>query len=175
MPGPPGTGKTTTIAAALEYWQARDQPAWVIAHSNVGVKNIAESLVKRNIDFKLIVSHDFYYEWYVLAYSYFHRRPAKPEDATDRHEHHYVDLSDQMVESTKLFEEARGVETFLGSSKIILCTVAMLSNPQMDNHGVFKRVPMERLVVDEASQIDTLEFFVSAQPLSPPLSLMRPL
>ena len=66
MLGPPGTGKTTTIAAALEYWEDRDQPAWVVAHSNVGVKNIAETLAKRGIDFKLIVSHEFYFEWYVL-------------------------------------------------------------------------------------------------------------
>ena len=41
--------------------------AWVVAHSNVGVKNIAESLVKRNIDFKIIVSKDFYYEWSVCS------------------------------------------------------------------------------------------------------------
>ena len=61
--GPPGTGKTSTIAAALEYYATHREPAWVVAHSNVGVKNIAESLVKRKIDFKVIVSQDFYYEW----------------------------------------------------------------------------------------------------------------
>ncbi len=61
--GPPGTGKTSTIAAALEHCEKNREPAWVIAHSNVGVKNIAESLVKRKIDFKVIVSLDFYYEW----------------------------------------------------------------------------------------------------------------
>ncbi len=61
--GPPGTGKTSTIAAALQHYERNREPTWVIAHSNVGVKNIAETLVKRNIDFKVIVSQDFYYDW----------------------------------------------------------------------------------------------------------------
>nr|VWO99307.1 Adenylate cyclase [Ganoderma boninense] len=68
-PGPPGTGKTSTIAVALEYWEKHKAPAWVVAHSNIGVKNIAESLVKRDIDFKIIVSKDFYYEWSVCSLS----------------------------------------------------------------------------------------------------------
>ena len=37
----------------------------------------------------------------------------------------------------------------------------MLSNPNMESFGVFKRIPVERLIVDEASQIDTVEFLVS--------------
>ena len=61
--GPPGTGKTTTIAAALEEWDYRRAPAWVIAQSNVGVKNIARTLIKYNVDFRLIVSKEFYVEW----------------------------------------------------------------------------------------------------------------
>ena len=80
---------------------------------------------------------------------------------TCRHEHHYVDLSKHFVESTTLFENAASVHTALGSSKIILCTIAMLSNPNMESFGVFKRIPVERLIVDEASQIDTVEFLVS--------------
>ena len=54
--GPPGTGKTSTIAVALAHWARHRERAWVVAHSNVGVKNIAESLVKRNINFKIIIS-----------------------------------------------------------------------------------------------------------------------
>ncbi|KAI9510322.1 hypothetical protein F5148DRAFT_608117 [Russula earlei] len=61
--GPPGTGKTTTIAAAAEIWSSNGLPCWIIAQSNVGVKNIAESLLKREIDFKLIVSQEFLVEW----------------------------------------------------------------------------------------------------------------
>ena len=77
-----------------------------------------------------------------------------------RHEHHYVDISGHLVQSDKLFGKAGGVTEFVGKSKVILCTVSMLSHPSMDNVGVFRRVPVERLVVDEASQIDTFEFMV---------------
>ena len=65
IPGPPGTGKTSTIAAALEQWESFRKPVWVIAQSNVGVKNIARTLAKAkyNIHFKLLVSKEFYVEW----------------------------------------------------------------------------------------------------------------
>jgi hypothetical protein len=61
--GPPGTGKTTTIAAAAEIWVSRGSPCWIIAHSNVGVKNIAEKLFKEGVNFRLIISQEFFYEW----------------------------------------------------------------------------------------------------------------
>ncbi len=61
--GPPGTGKTTTIAAAAATWVDRKVPCWMIAQSNVGVKNIAETLFKRGVKFKLLVSKDFIFEW----------------------------------------------------------------------------------------------------------------
>ena len=77
-----------------------------------------------------------------------------------RHEHHYVDLADQMIQSVDLFKNAKSVEKHLGESNIILSTLAMLSNPSMGSFGVFERYPVERLVVDEASQIDTLELMV---------------
>ncbi|KAI0251226.1 hypothetical protein BJV78DRAFT_496218 [Lactifluus subvellereus] len=62
--GPPGTGKTTTIAAAASIWVNRRLPCWIVAQSNVGVKNIAEKLFKEKVAFKLIVSKDFLFEWY---------------------------------------------------------------------------------------------------------------
>lgn len=61
--GPPGTGKTTTMAAATELWQNSKMPVYIVAHSNVAVKNIAEKLFKCNVDFKLLVSKEFYVEW----------------------------------------------------------------------------------------------------------------
>ena len=63
LTGPPGTGKTTTIAAAAAIWEYRKRPCWIIAQSNVGVKNIAEKLFQKEVDFMLIVSQDFYFEW----------------------------------------------------------------------------------------------------------------
>jgi predicted ATP-dependent serine protease len=64
--GPPGTGKTTVIAAASENLTMRNPSAtvWLVAHSNVAVKNIAEKLVKIGFEgFKLVVSKDFHYDW----------------------------------------------------------------------------------------------------------------
>ncbi|KAG6884578.1 hypothetical protein C0993_009853 [Termitomyces sp. T159_Od127] len=62
--GPPGTGKTTTIAAAVSTWEQQRLPTWIIAHSNVAVKNMAETLVKKKVNFKILVSKEFHFEWY---------------------------------------------------------------------------------------------------------------
>ena len=61
--GPPGTGKTRTIGAAAAIWDEQRRPAWIVAHSNVAVLNIAETLYKREVDFKLLVSREFHFEW----------------------------------------------------------------------------------------------------------------
>ena len=63
--GPPGTGKTTTIAAASRIWDLCRCHVWIVAHSNVAVKNIAETLFKKGVDFKLLVSKEFFEEWCV--------------------------------------------------------------------------------------------------------------
>ncbi|KAI0712798.1 P-loop containing nucleoside triphosphate hydrolase protein [Cerioporus squamosus] len=134
--GPPGTGKTTTIAAALERWDRDGEPTWVIAQSNVGVKNIARTLIKYAVDFKLLVSKEFYVEW---------------------HEHLYESIEERLIRSDELFSEHVDIERMLGGSTTILCTISTLSNPALDNCGVFYTAPVERLVVDEASQIDSFE------------------
>lgn len=62
--GPPGTGKTTVIAAFVRALAASDAPVWVVAQSNVGVKNIAHRLLKDDFyDWRLIISKDFYQGW----------------------------------------------------------------------------------------------------------------
>lgn len=66
--GPPGTGKTSTISVAIREWCTIGQTAWAAAQSNVGVKNIAESLVKHGVPFKLLVSKEFYFDWYAFYY-----------------------------------------------------------------------------------------------------------
>ncbi|PIL29510.1 hypothetical protein GSI_08318 [Ganoderma sinense ZZ0214-1] len=135
--GPPGTGKTRTIAVALEEWGRCGEPTWVIAQSNVGVKNIARTLIKHDVDFKLIVSKEFYVEW---------------------HEHLYETIEQHLIRSDDLIVDPVAAERFIGGSAVILCTVSMLSNPGLDSCGMYHLVPVERLVVDEASQIDSFEF-----------------
>ncbi|KAM5545226.1 hypothetical protein V8D89_001337 [Ganoderma adspersum] len=135
--GPPGTGKTRTIAVALEEWGRSGEPAWVVAQSNVGVKNIARTLIKHDVNFKLIVSKEFYVEW---------------------HEHLYEAIEAHLIRSDEVFADRVVAERFLGGSTVILCTVSMLSNPALVDAGIYHLVPVERLVVDEASQIDSFEF-----------------
>ncbi len=63
--GPPGTGKTTVIASYVDNAiQDGRSGIWLMAHSNVAVKNIAEKLDKLGfIHFKLLVSQGFHHEW----------------------------------------------------------------------------------------------------------------
>ena len=53
------------------------------------------------------------------------------------------------------------MERIIGGSPIVLCTLSMLSNPILDDRRLYELVPMERLIVDESSQIDVGEFMVS--------------
>ena len=66
--GPPGTGKTSVIAAFVQLsLRLGKKGIWLIAQSNVAVKNIAEKLMKEKFfDWKLLVSFDFHFEWLVL-------------------------------------------------------------------------------------------------------------
>ena len=63
--GPPGTGKTSVIAAFIHYaLHLRKGGIWLVAQSNVAVKNIAEKLVSTGFEnWKLLVSKDFHLEW----------------------------------------------------------------------------------------------------------------
>ncbi len=65
--GPPGTGKTTVIAATVTSIMAstdRNRTLWLVAQSNVAVKNIAEKLASIGfLGFKILVSKDFHYDW----------------------------------------------------------------------------------------------------------------
>ncbi|KAF8962214.1 P-loop containing nucleoside triphosphate hydrolase protein [Flammula alnicola] len=135
--GPPGTGKTTTIAAASRIWDLHGHSVWIAAHSNVAVKNIAETLYKKGVDFKLLISKDFFVEW---------------------HEHLYAEILQRIIRSDDLPGDVREMERVVGDSCIILCTLSMLSNPALQDNGTFDLVPVERLIIDEASQINTFEF-----------------
>jgi regulator of nonsense transcripts 1 len=84
--GPPGTGdphfylllkvsfdrrlgKTTVIAAAVTSIinGTEHGTVWIVAQSNVAVKNVAEKLVDSSFfNFSLLVSNEFHFEWQVL-------------------------------------------------------------------------------------------------------------
>ncbi|KAI0827584.1 AAA domain-containing protein, partial [Trametes gibbosa] len=102
---------------------------WVVAQSNVGVKNIARSIVEHDVDFKLLVSSEF-----------------------------LSNVESKLICSEMFAQDGLNLKRAIGETRIILCTVAMLSSAALQLHGMFSFRPVEILVVDEASQIDSSEY-----------------
>ncbi|KAG0705729.1 P-loop containing nucleoside triphosphate hydrolase protein [Suillus ampliporus] len=137
--GPPGTGKTTVIAASVDSIIRTgdlDSTVWLVAQSNVTVKNIAEKLDKVGFrDFKLLVSRDFHYDW---------------------HEHLYERLQHCFIRSDGIGGGIVGATRLLLDTRVILCTLSMLSNPRIND---FTRiVPVQTVIFDEASQIEVGDY-----------------
>ncbi|KAJ6513129.1 P-loop containing nucleoside triphosphate hydrolase protein [Mycena sanguinolenta] len=136
--GPPGSGKTTVIAAAVASLSAsgisaRNKSIWLVAQSNVAVKNIAEKLAAVDfLDFKVIVSREFHFDW---------------------HEHLYEKINPNLILSDQLTNDAVATDRLLLGSKVILCTLSMLSNQRIST--VTRLVPIQTVIVDEASQVDS--------------------
>ncbi|TFK21194.1 P-loop containing nucleoside triphosphate hydrolase protein [Coprinopsis marcescibilis] len=135
--GPPGTGKTSVIGSCVAM--AANKPIdgiWLIAQSNVAVKNIALKLQSIQFEgWKILVSKDFIHEW---------------------HEHLYDEtLKAHMIVSTR-FSQVHPKEEFKGC-KVVLCTLSMLSNYHVKRFT--QQVPLQLLIVDEASQIEIGNYF----------------
>ncbi|KAI0820971.1 hypothetical protein BC629DRAFT_413823 [Irpex lacteus] len=75
-----------------------------------------------------------------------------------RHEHLYLAMKDKIIFSNELSQGASEVTERLSGSRIILCTLGMLSSPALDRYRSLGVDPMVRLVVDEASQINVFEY-----------------
>ncbi|KAI0719276.1 P-loop containing nucleoside triphosphate hydrolase protein [Cerioporus squamosus] len=135
--GPPGTGKTTVIAAFVcSAVAAGANGIWLVAQSNIAVKNIAEKLAAVNFtNWRLLVSDDFHYDW---------------------HAHIYQDLTRNIIVSRDFCPKL--LHGRLEGVPVILSTLSMLSHPKID---IFTRAnPIKTLVVDEASRI-TLGSYVA--------------
>ena len=81
---------------------------------------------------------------------------------TLRHE----DIYEKIILKLRRIDEIkdiREVETDvrLNGISTILCTVSMLSNPGLVQLGFFRYIPVQRLVIDEASQIYVGQYIVS--------------
>ncbi len=79
----------------------------------------------------------------------------------DRHEHIYTGIKRKLLRVDMLPNNQKGLRQIIGDSSIILSTLSMLSNPTLDQNGMFNLVPPRSLVVDEASQINVFEYMVS--------------
>ncbi|KAF8969177.1 P-loop containing nucleoside triphosphate hydrolase protein [Flammula alnicola] len=138
--GPPGTGKTTVIAASVTSIMSSsdtNRTVWLVAQSNVAVKNIAEKLASVNfIDFKILVSRDFHLGW---------------------HEHLYKKINRNVIRSDDFVEDDVATERQVLGSRVILCTLSMLSNEKLDT--ISRLVPLQTVIFDEASQIEIGDYF----------------
>ncbi|OAX30792.1 P-loop containing nucleoside triphosphate hydrolase protein, partial [Rhizopogon vinicolor AM-OR11-026] len=137
--GPPGTGKTTVIAASvlsIIKYGSRKRTIWLVAHSNVAVKNIAEKLDKVEFrEFKLLVSVDFHFDW---------------------HEHLYTRLEHCVIRTDQFDEDPVGTGRRLLDTRVILCTLGMLSNSRINVYTDL--VPLQTIIFDEASQIEVGDY-----------------
>ncbi|KDQ57098.1 hypothetical protein JAAARDRAFT_130885 [Jaapia argillacea MUCL 33604] len=131
--GPPGTGKTSVIAAFTSSALASGRSGiWLVAQSNVAVKNIAEKLVSTDFhDWKLLVSKDFHFDW---------------------HEHLYTKIANNIIRSDDFIKPYATMRALLNNCHVVLSTINMLLNPQVLKN-IIKHIPISILVVDEASQI----------------------
>ncbi|KAL1727284.1 P-loop containing nucleoside triphosphate hydrolase protein [Schizophyllum commune] len=136
--GPPGTGKTTVIAACVQSITSvsRTRTVWLVAQSNVAVKNMAEKLADVDFwDFRILVSKDFHYDW---------------------HEHLYHQIEQRLIRSDNFPENAMGAERMVLGARVMLCTLSCLSVDRIQS--ITKVVPLQTVLVDEASQIEVGDF-----------------
>lgn len=148
--GPPGTGKTRVIARAVLETHGS---MWLTAQSNVAVKNIAEKLASVGFwDFKLLVSKDFHFDWYAIVMSC----AAIEVDGifSIRHEHLYRPINDKVLRSDKFGKDIVENERLLQNARVILCTLSMFSSSRLQSCGFTQLVPVNNVIIDEASQIE---------------------
>ncbi|KAF9786615.1 P-loop containing nucleoside triphosphate hydrolase protein [Thelephora terrestris] len=139
--GPPGTGKTTVIAAAVQRKVAErgSNTVWSI--------NVAEKFVDSSfLYFKLLVSQDSHFDW---------------------HEHLYEAILDNMIDSGEFQKSIVDNEGLLMGSRVILCTTSMLSgNRVMDSAPYGQEDIPELRSVFEWSYLRDNEVFLNTQRIS---------
>jgi hypothetical protein len=84
-----------------------------------------------------------------------------------RHEELYSGIEDVVIRTDKIFKPCQDIANLFRDITLVLCTLSTLSNPGLDDCGLLNLIPMESLVIDEASQIDVFEFMVTSAFLIP--------
>ncbi|KAJ3177061.1 hypothetical protein HDU85_006428 [Gaertneriomyces sp. JEL0708] len=130
--GPPGTGKTYAITAAVAASVAstKNHNFYVLTcQTNAATRNLAVTLLKRQVtDFIILVSDNFFVEW---------------------HEEQYKVIRDHVVQSSETV--GTGFSNCVGPRTVVLCSLSQLSNPRISS--VLRQRRVTHIVIDEASQI----------------------
>lgn len=151
-------GKTTVIAAIIDTLikQTEGETIWVIAQSNVAVKNIAEKLDSCKFkDFRLLVSGEFINDWQVDYYLF-----VIVDLTSFRHDHLYTKIKNQVICSDDFDRNKKKTREDLGTARVILCTLSMMSGNKVISSGFSELVPVETLIVDEASQVEIGDYLI---------------
>ena len=77
-----------------------------------------------------------------------------------RHEHIYTEVENSLICTDELPKNPRETKQVFHRVRIILCTLSALSNLTLEACCLFKQIPIENLVVDEASQIGIFDYLV---------------
>jgi regulator of nonsense transcripts 1 len=63
-----------------------------------------------------------------------------------------------VIESSRFEENVIGNEGLLSGSRVMLCTISMLSTDWIMECGFTQLVPVQTLIIDEASQIEVGDY-----------------
>ena len=77
-----------------------------------------------------------------------------------RHDHLYAKIKNQVICSDNFEEDRRGTREALGGSRVILCTLSMMSSNRVVKSGFSDLVPVETMIVDEASQVEIGDYLI---------------
>lgn len=105
---------------------------WIVCQSNAAVKNVAESLKKQDVPFRILVSDGYYEEW---------------------HAHMYTTMFDELIITKSLAAGLPYSRERFARCPIVLSTISGLSSGRLEEGRVFEMRPIYALLVDEASQI----------------------
>lgn len=76
---------------------------------------------------------------------------------TGRHEHLYEKIEANLIRSDEFTNDPTATENQLLESRVILCTLSMVSSFRIS--AITRLVPIETLIVDEASQVNVALLF----------------
>jgi superfamily I DNA and/or RNA helicase len=77
-----------------------------------------------------------------------------------RHDHLYTKIKKQVIRSDDFENDVKKTKAALGGVRVILCTLNMLSSDRMIKCHFTELVPVETLIVDEASQVEIGDYLI---------------